>query len=361
MAYRSFGRSWQARHPPRYAASLSPPSPSFGHSSHTPDALANYYGERALAALRQVAEVRLNDTGRHLAGRELAEAAAGCEAIVSYRQSPGEAETFRHAPDLVAFLRCAVDIRNVDVAAASEAGILVTRATPGFIPSVAELVLGQMVDLARGVSEAAAAYHRGEVPPARMGRQLAGSTLGIIGYGAIGRYLAPLGLALGMRVLVADPHAAPEDARLVHVPLERLLAESDVVVCLAVATAETENLLDAAAFARMKRGALFLNPSRGNLVEEAALLAALESGQIGGAAMDVGRAPDQMPSPDLAKHPKVVATPHIGGLTPQAIEHQAFDTVRQVTALAEARLPEHAVNAAAATRLARLGIALPPA
>ena len=105
--------------------------------------------------------------------------------------------------------------------------------------------------------------------------------------------------------------------------------------------------MDAAAFARMKRGALFLNPSRGNLVDEAALLAALDSGQVAGAAMDVGRAPDQMPTPSLAAHPKVVATPHIGGLTPAAIEHQAFDTVRQVTALAAGRLPDHAVNAAA--------------
>ncbi|MBL6455235.1 hydroxyacid dehydrogenase [Belnapia sp. T6] len=324
--------------------------------THTPDALENYYGPRALAALRQVVEVRLNESGRHLAGQELAEAARGCQAIVSYRQSPGEPATFEHAPDLVAFLRCAVDIRNVDVAAASAAGVLVTRATPGFIPSVAELVLGQMIDLARGVSAAAASYHRNEVPAARMGVQLNGSTLGIIGHGAIGRYLAPLGLALGMRVLVADPHATPEDPRLEHVPLERLLAESDFVVCLAIANEQTENLMDAAAFARMRRGTFFLNPSRGNLVDEAALLAALESGHLGGCAMDVGRAPDQMPSPALAAHPKVVATPHIGGLTPAAIEHQAFDTVRQVTALAEGRVPDHAVNAEAAHRLARLGI-----
>lgn len=324
--------------------------------THTPDALANYYGERALAALRQVADVRLNGSGRHLAGKELAEAARGCQAIVSYRQSPGEAATFENAPDLVAFLRCAVDIRNIDVTAASAQGVLVTRATPGFIPSVAELVLGMMVDLARGVGAAAARYHRREVPKARMGRQLAGSTLGIIGYGAIGRYLAGLGLALGMKVLVTDPYAQPEDARLVHLPLPELLAQCDFVVCLAVATEETENLMDAAAFARMRRGAFFVNPSRGNLVDEAALLAALESGHLAGAAMDVGRAPDQMPTPALAAHPKVIATPHIGGLTPEAIEHQAFDTVRQVTALAEGRLPDHAVNAAQAHRLARLGI-----
>lgn len=324
--------------------------------THTAEALANYYGARALAALRGVAEVRLNETGRHLAGAELAEAAAGCQAIVSYRQSPGEAATFEQSPDLVAFLRCAVDIRNVDVAAASAQGVLVTRATPGFIPSVAELVIGQMIDLARGIGDAAAAYRRGEVPPARMGRQLNGSTLGVIGYGAIGRYLAPLGLALGMRVLVADPFATVEDARLEHLPLERLLAESDFTVCLAVANEQTEKLMDAAAFARMKPGAFFLNPSRGNLVDEAALLAALDAGQIAGCAMDVGRAPDQMPSPALAAHPKVIATPHIGGLTPAAIEHQAMDTVCQVTALAAGRLPEQAVNAAQAHRLARLGI-----
>ncbi|MBL6076834.1 hydroxyacid dehydrogenase [Belnapia sp. T18] len=324
--------------------------------THTPDALENYYGPRALAALRQVAEVRLNESGRHLAGRDLAEAAAGCQAIVSYRQSPGEAATFEHAPDLVAFLRCAVDIRNVDVAAASAVGVLVTQATPGFIPSVAELVLGQMVDLARGVGAAAASYHRGEVPSARMGAQLSGSTLGIIGYGSIARHLAPIGLALGMRVLVTDPHAKVEEARIEQVEQDRLLAESDFVVCLAVANEQTENLLNAAAFARMKRGAFFINPSRGNLVDEAALRAALDAGQLAGCAMDVGRAPDQMPTPELAAHPKVIATPHVGGLTPAAIEHQAFDTVRQVTALAEGRLPDHAVNADRAHRLSRLGI-----
>ena len=329
--------------------------------THTPDALANYYGEDALAALRKVAQVRLNETGRHLAGTELAEAARGCEAIISYRQSPGEAATFENAPDLVAFLRCAVDIRNVDVAAASAAGVLVTRATPGFVDSVTELVLGMMVDLARGIGAATQAYRRGEVPAARMGMQLAGSTLGVVGYGAIGRRLAALGAALGMRVLVTDPYAqVPPGAAAEQVRFEDLLAASDVVVCLAVANEETEKLMDAAAFARMRRGAFFINPSRGNLVDEDALRAALDGGHLAGAAMDVGRAPDQMPTPALAAHPKVIATPHIGGLTPAAIGHQAMDTVRQVTALAEGRLPDHAVNAAAAHRLARLGIT-PPA
>ena len=138
--------------------------------------------------------------------------------------------------------------------------MLVTRATPGFIPAVAELVLGQMIDLARGISAATESYHRGEAPPARIGRQLEGSTLGVIGYGAIGRRLAEMALALDMRVLVADPRARAEDARIAQVGQPELLARSDFVVCLAVAAAETENLMDAAAFARMKRGAFFLNP-----------------------------------------------------------------------------------------------------
>jgi D-3-phosphoglycerate dehydrogenase len=101
----------------------------------------------------------------------------------------------------------------------------------------------------------------------------------------------------------------------------------------------------------MKRGALFLNPSRGNLVDEAALLAALEGGQIAGAAIDVGRAPDQMPSPALAAHPKVIATPHVGGLTPAAIEHQSLETVAQAAEILAGRAPQGTVNADAASRL----------
>jgi D-3-phosphoglycerate dehydrogenase len=324
--------------------------------THTADALDKYYGARALADLREVAEVRLNETSRHLAGRELAEAASGCHAIVCYRQSPGEAATFENAPDLIAFHRCAVDIRNIDVAAASAQGVLVTQATPGFVPAVVELGLGMLVDLARGVGAAAAEYRAGRVPEARMGRQLAGATLGLVGYGRIARHFAQVALALGMRVLASDPFAKPDDPRVTLLPLKEMLGQADAVVCLAIADERTENLMSAVAFAAMKRGALFVNLSRGNLVDEEALRAALESGQVGGAAMDVGRAPDQMPSPVLAAHPLVIATPHIGGLTPGATEHQALDTVAQVRALAEGRLPEHSVNAAQAHRLARIGI-----
>jgi len=322
--------------------------------THTPEALENYYGERALAGISELGEVRFNDSAAPLTSEALIEASAGCEIIVSDRQTPGEAALFDASPDLVAFLRCAVDIRTVDVAAASRNGILVTNASPGFVNAVVELILGFMVDLSRHVSEAALAYREERSPEVRMGRQLAGATLGVIGYGSIGARMAELGKALDMTVLVSDPYKTVEDGDVEQVGLQALLERADFVVPLAVATKETENLIDAAAFARMKETAVFINVSRGNLVGEAALEDALENGRIAGAAMDVGRAPDQMPSPRLARMPNVLATPHIGGLTRQAVEAQALETVEQVRAIVAGRMPHNAVNAESATRLARL-------
>ena len=322
--------------------------------THPPEALKNYYGDRAVARLKTLGEVRFNSAGRELSTQELIEAARGCELIVSYRQTPGEAELFRNSPDLVAFSRCAIDIRNVDVAVASEMGILVTQASAGFVASVAEWAVGAMIDLGRGISAASAVYHAGKVPDAPMGRQLRGATLGVIGYGQIGRYQCELGLAMGMRVLVSDPHARMGHAALVQLDLPDLLSQSDFVVCLAIATDATENLMNAQAFAKMKPGAFFINASRGNLVDEKALEQALDSGHLAGCALDVGRAPDQMPTPLLARHPKVIATPHLAGLTPESIEHQSLETVAQAAEIIKGRAPTGAVNAASATRLARL-------
>ena len=324
--------------------------------THVPDMLENYYGERALAEMRKLGEVRLNEAGRVLDAQALATAAKGCEIIVSDRQTPGPAEFFPLAPDCCAFLRVAVDIRNIDVEAASREGVLVTRATPGFMASVSEMTIGMMIDLGRGITDATIAYRKGDEAEPRMGRQLHGATVGIMGYGAIARHLAPICIALGMKVLVADPYTKVEDARMHQVPLETLLAEADFVVCLVVANEQTENLMNAANFSRMKKSAYFINVSRGNLVDESALMAALENRQIAGAAMDVGRAFDQKPSLDLAKRADVIATPHTAGLTPDSIEHQAFDTVRQVAELVAGRVPPGAVNTDKATRLERIGV-----
>ncbi|HYG56322.1 MAG TPA: hydroxyacid dehydrogenase [Burkholderiales bacterium] len=309
--------------------------------THSPEALANYYGERALAELRALGDVVLNKNSHSLEGEELIKAAQDCDLIVSYRQSPGPAEVFQRLPRLVAFLRCAIDIRNIDVAAASKAGVLVTQASAGFVTSVAEMVIGFMIDLSRRITEYSSSYRSSVVPTAQMGRELKGATLGVIGYGAIGREVVRLGRAFGMRVLVHDPYVKDIE----QTSFEELLAQSDYVVPLAVATPETENLMNRKAFETMKKGAMFINVSRGNLVDEAALEAALDSGRLGGCAMDVGRAPDQMPTPRLAARPDVIATPHAAGLTLPAIEHQSMETVAQAAEIVKGRAPKGAVNA----------------
>ena len=153
-----------------------------------------------------------------------------------------------------------------------------------------------------------------------------------------------------MEVLVADPFAEVSDSAIRQVGLDELLAASDYVVCLAIANEQTENLIGAAALGRMQRHAVFINLSRGNLVDEPALARALLENRIAGAAMDVGRAPEQMPTPELAPQPNLIATPHVGGLTPQAIEYQSLETVRQVEAIVKGEVPPGAVNADRWTR-----------
>jgi D-3-phosphoglycerate dehydrogenase / 2-oxoglutarate reductase len=304
-----------------------------------------------LAALRRVAEVRTHDSEQELTVVQLAHQAQDCDIIVSDRVHAGSDALFAQLPQLLAFCRCAVDIRNVDIAAASAKGILVTQASAGFKNSVTEWIVGALVDLSRGISDAAELYHQGQVPVAKMGRELHDSTLGIIGFGQIARTLVPIAQALGMTLIVHDPFVTIEASAGEATTLDALLARADYVVCLAVATPETENLINAAVFSAMKPTAYFVNASRGNLVDETALLHALNTGEIAGCALDVGRAPDQMPSLSLAQHPRVIATPHIGGLTPQAIEHQSMETVKQVADLLQGRMPLGAVNPEHALRL----------
>ncbi len=318
--------------------------------THTPQARAQYYGERSLNGLQAIADVQLHQGDHALDAFGLIAAARDVEIIVADRLTAGPSEIFPRLPKLRAFVRCAVDIRNIDISSASRAGVLVTQAGPGFVQSVAELAVGFMVDLSRGVSRASADYHAGRKPKILMGRQLAGSRIGIIGYGSIGRYLAGIAKVLGMEVLVADPFATVSEPDIRHVSLDNLLSGSDFVVCLAVANDATENLIGQAALARMQPHAVFINLSRGNLVDEAALSAALRENRIAGAAMDVGRALDQMPTPELAKLPNVIATPHIGGLTPPAIESQSLETVRQVAQIIAGESPNGAVNAVSWTR-----------
>ena len=317
------------------------------HNSEDFDA---YYG-RALADLESFAQVVGNPLDRDLTTAELIAAARDCDVIIAHRSTPGEAALFTELPGLLAFLRCAVDISTIDVPAASAAGVLVGHADKSFVASTAELALALTLDLARNVSESTIDYRGAMAPPQRPGRQLRGRTAGIIGYGAIGSYLAVLLHRVGMRVVVNDPVADASLDGFEQMSKRDLLACSDFVFPLAPAGPETMNLIDAEALAAMRPGAMLVNVSRGELLDEAAVAAALDSGHLGGLAMDVGRAPDQRPSPALASRPGVVATPHLGGLTPENADAQAMSSVEQVRAILAGVMPPRVANADRARRL----------
>jgi D-3-phosphoglycerate dehydrogenase / 2-oxoglutarate reductase len=318
--------------------------------THNPEDLDAYY-RRALAELSSIARVVFNPIDRDLTTPELVAAARDCDVIIAHRSTAGPAEVFSELPGLVAFLRCAVDISTIDVPAASASGVVIGNADKSFVPSTAELALALLLDLARNVSESTVDYRCGVTPPQRPGLQVRGRTAGIIGYGAIGSYLAQLLHGVGMRVVVCDPAVDAAADGFDQTTMDQLLACSDFVLPLAPATAETENLIDADALARMRPGTMLVNVSRGELIDENAVASALDSGHLGGFAMDVGRAPDQRPSPALAGRARVVATPHLGGLTPENADAQALSSVEQVRAIVAGAMPPRAVNAEHAHRL----------
>lgn len=318
--------------------------------THNPEDLTAYFG-RALPELRETAHVTVNPLDRDLTTPELIEHAADCDVVIAHRSTPGESRLFDDATSLLAFLRTAVDISTVDVAAASRNGVLVAHADKSFVASTAELALALMLDLARHVSESTVDYRGGREPPQRRGFQLRGKVAGLIGYGSIARYLATCLRSLGVDVLVNDPYADATSDGFEQLELLELLGRSDFVVPLAASTEETVDLVDGAALDAMKPGAMLVNVSRGELLDEAAVERALDSGHLGGLGMDVGRAADQRPSPTLAARPGVVATPHLGGLTPENADAQAMSAVEQVRAMSAGEVPPRSVNPERASRL----------
>ncbi|WP_430474883.1 NAD(P)-dependent oxidoreductase [Thalassospira lucentensis] len=319
--------------------------------THTPTALSLQFPPTVRTALARHCDLVLNPTDNVLAGAALARAAAGCDLVIADRQTAIDKQFFESSPDTLAVMRCAVDISTIDVDAASQHGVLVTRSIPTFATSVSELALGFIIDGARGISRAVAGYRSGQKPSLPMGNQISGQTLGICGFGVIGRQLATMGQALGMKVIITDPAPGPLPDGITDVAFDTLLGTSDFVVCLAPSTPQTAGMFGTKAFSMMKPTAMLINLARGELVDEAALEQALDKKLIACAAMDVGSAADQCPAPCLASREDVIATPHIGGQTPQASEGQAMHVVSQVIQLAQQQFPDEAVNVSAARRL----------
>lgn len=313
--------------------------------THNRELRKHFFSERAVEQLRDIVDLKTNDTDLPLRGDALVAAAAGCSVIISDRLAAAPREVLSQLHGVSTFIRCAVDIRNIDVDAASDYNILVCKSSAGYADCVGEHAIALMLDLAHGITSSAELYHSGEANhPMTMRRQLAGAHVGVIGYGAVGRRIVELALALSMKVSVYDPYATIHHGAVAVVGFEEVLSQPDYVICAAYATPETTRMMNADAFARMRSTSCFINISRGILVDEDALEHALTSGTIAGAGLDVGMGTDEQPSLRIARLPNVVATPHSSSAVVEPSEHQALENVAQVKAVLAGRLPVHAVN-----------------
>lgn len=229
--------------------------------------------------------------------------------------------------------RAGVGVDNINLPAAQARGVVVVNAPTATTISVAEQTLGLMLALARRIPWADAAVKRGDWPKKElMGVELNGKTLGVIGFGNIGRAVAQRARCLGMQVLVNSLQVTPEQvaqhgAELVD--LLDLLDQADFITLHVPLNETTRNLIDAAALKRVKPGVRLICTARGGVVDENALLEALDSGQVAGAALDVFAQEPTGASP-LVTHPNVIATPHVSGQTADAQERVAEDIAVEV-------------------------------
>ena len=237
------------------------------------------------------------------------------------------------APRLRWIGRAGAGLDTIDVAAAKERGIEVMNVPGANSIAVAELAFGLLLALFRKLPEADASLRRGEWLKSKlMGRELRGKTLGIVGMGKIGRAVAQRALAFEMRCVGHDPLVAPEAVRAAGVEpvtLEGLLAQADVVTLHLPVTPETKKMFDARRIASMKKGSVLVNAARGDLVDEPALLEALRSGHLAGAALDVFAVEPAGANP-LFTLPNVVASPHIGASTREAQEAVGDEIARML-------------------------------
>lgn len=243
--------------------------------------------------------------------------------------------------------RAGIGVDNVDVKAATERGILVVNAPTANMMSATEHTFALLLALARRVAEADASLKSGSWDrKAFVGTELSGKTIGIVGFGRIGQRVAARAQGFEMKVLAYDPFLDEDVARRLDVEmssLEDLLPRADVVTLHTPLTEGTRNLLDLTAMKTMKQNALLINCGRGGVVDESALLELLSSGHIGGAGLDVF-AEEPLQDFSLVRHPRVVATPHIGAQTKEAQLRIAQDTAKMLLAALEGSLAITAVN-----------------
>jgi D-3-phosphoglycerate dehydrogenase len=269
------------------------------------------------------------------------------DAVIVRSRTSIDAAALERGTRLKVIARAGVGIDNVDVAAATERGILVVNAPAANLVSAAEHTFALLLSLTRMVPSAHASTRAGEWNRSSfMGTELRGKVLAVIGFGRIGQAVARRAAAFGMDVVAADPFLAPEVAarhQVELVDLDDAVARADVITLHTPLTEHTNRLMSADRIRSMKPGALLINCARGGLVDEDALVEALDSGHLAGAALDVF-SEEPPTNRRLLEHPAVVVTPHIGAQTVEAQERVATETVRMVLDALEGSLAVTAVN-----------------
>lgn len=261
-------------------------------------------------------------------------------------------DVLAQAPKLRAIGRAGVGVDNVDLPAATEAGVLVMNTPGGNAVSVAEHTLALMLSMARSIPQATASIKSGKWEKKKfLGNELRGKTLGIVGFGAIGREVARRAKVFDMRVLAFDPYVSPLAASDLGVELKslkELYADSDYLTLHVALTPETDHMLNASAFEQMKKGIRIVNCARGELIDQEALAAAMEKGTVAGAALDVFE--KEPPGDDpLFKFDPLLATPHIAGSTEEAQEIVGVRIVEQLIDYLTHGVALNAVNMPAMT------------
>jgi D-3-phosphoglycerate dehydrogenase len=241
--------------------------------------------------------------------------------------------------------RAGVGVDNIDVKAATEKGVLVINTPQGNAAAAAEMAIGLMFALARKIPQASELMRQGVWEKKKfMGVEIAGKTLGVVGLGNIGRQAAERGVGLKMNVIGYDPYPPaklPDGVKLVS--LDDVIAKSDFVTLHVPMTNDTKGLFGAATLAKMKKGSFLVNCARGGIVDEDAVLEALESGQLADAALDVfGKEPPD-PSP-LFKHENLIASPHLGASTREAQEKVAIELAEVFVGFLKDGIVRNAVN-----------------
>ncbi len=274
------------------------------------------------------------DQAPGLSPAELCRRIADADGLVIRSGTQVTREVLAAAKQLRVIGRAGIGVDNVDLAEATARGIVVVNTPEGNNVTTAEHSIALLVALARHIPQATASMKAGKWDKNRfVGTELYSRTLGVIGLGNIGRIVAQRAQGLGMRVIAYDPHIAQEVAGKLDVELvsfDALLARADAITVHVPKTKETARLLGAAAFAKTKSGVLLVNASRGGIVDEAALLEALEAGRVAGAALDVFEKEPPPADHPLLHHERVICTPHLGASTEQAQVNVAIAVAEQV-------------------------------